>query len=80
MTELGLVATDAECCKQLKCEAISQCFTPVAVETLGALGEEVTAFLTVENNFFARTAGHMNVRCAQHLRNDFVVKGAFQMN
>ena len=47
VTGPGVVATDAECRKQLKYEAISQthCFIPVAVETLGALGEEATAFL-----------------------------------
>ena len=42
-----VVATDAECRKQLKYEAISQthCFNTAAVERLGALGEEATAFL-----------------------------------
>ena len=47
VTGPGVVATDAENRKQLKYEAISQthCFIPVAVETLGALGEEATAFL-----------------------------------
>ena len=38
---------DAECRKQLTYEAISQthCFIPVTVGTLGAIGEEATAFL-----------------------------------
>ena len=47
VTGPGVVATDAECHKQLKYETISQtpCFIPVAVETLGALDEEATTFL-----------------------------------
>ena len=42
-----VVATDAKCRKQLKYEAVSQthCFIPLAVETLGTLGKEATAFL-----------------------------------
>ena len=41
-----MVATDTECHRHLRYEAISQthCFIPVAVEMLGAIGEEVTAF------------------------------------
>ena len=47
MTGSGVVATDAESRKRFKYEIISQthCFVPIAVETLGALGEEATAFL-----------------------------------
>ena len=47
VTGPGVVTTDAECRKQLKYEAISRthCFIPVAVETIGALGEEATGFL-----------------------------------
>jgi Reverse transcriptase (RNA-dependent DNA polymerase) len=47
VTGHGAVANDAEQRKQLKYEAISQthCFVPVAVETLGALGQEASDFL-----------------------------------
>ena len=47
VTGSGVVATDAESRKRIKYEIISQthCFVPIAVETLGALGEEATAFL-----------------------------------
>ena len=47
VTGSGVVATDAESRKRFKYEIISQthCFVPIAVETLGALGEEATAFL-----------------------------------
>jgi len=43
----GVVATDAESHKLTKYETISRthCFVPVAVETLGALGDDATAFL-----------------------------------
>ena len=47
VTVPGVVATDAESRKHTKYENISRthCFVPIAVETLGALGEEATAFL-----------------------------------
>src|SRR5664279_3005054 len=47
VTGPGVVATDAESHKLTKYETISRmhCFVPIAVETLGALGDDATAFL-----------------------------------
>ena len=47
VTGPGVVATDAESHKLTKYETISRthCFIPIADETLGALGDDATAFL-----------------------------------
>ena len=46
LTRLGVVASDAELKMCSKCHTLSQthCFVPVAVETLGVLGENANAF------------------------------------
>src|SRR5664279_4136467 len=47
VTGPGVVATDAESHKLTKYETINRtyCFVPIAVETLGAIGDDATAFL-----------------------------------
>ena len=74
MTGPGIVATDAECRKQLKYETISQthCFIPVAVETLGDLGEEA-------NTTFLKDLGRRIAASAKELRSfEFLMQCVIQ--
>jgi len=56
---LGAVATEAEARKRTKynCLAATYYFVPVAVETLGALGEEATAFISDLGHRIVATSG-----------------------
>ena len=55
----GTVATDAERRKAAKYSALSPmyCFTPIAVETLGALGDEAAAFFRALGQRIATSTG-----------------------